>query len=217
MKNIQCLILAGLLTSVSVSTMAQDNWFVRPYAGLSQMSDVSGDFTNIDGLSSGNADIDLDTGFNAGIGVGYLYNDNFAVELGWEFRSNDSETVLNNASTTYGGDFASSIFYLNGHYLLSKKGKWQPYVGAGLTFAQEVDIDLEVGGNELSYSGDGDIGYQVFTGVNYDLNEKWKLQGEARYGSMTDLDLKAENDAAGQFNGLDYKTTTLQLGVVYSF
>ena len=39
MKNIRYLILAGLLASVSLSVIAEDNWFVRPYIGLSQMTD----------------------------------------------------------------------------------------------------------------------------------------------------------------------------------
>ena len=217
MKNTRYLILAGLITGLSQPVAAEDDWFVRPYIGFSQMSDVSGDFNNIDGLPSGSADIDLDTGFASGIGVGYFYNNNFAVELGWEYRSNDSKTVLNDTSRFNDGNYASSIFYLNGHYLLAKRHKWQPYLGGGLTWAQEVDIDLERGGNELSYSGDGDVGYQLFAGINYDWSENWKFQGEARYGSITGIDLNAEDGAVGQFDDLDYKTTTLQVGVVYSF
>ena len=126
MKNTHYLILASLVMSLSQSVVAENDWFVRPYIGLSQMSDVSGDFNNIDGLTSGSADIDLDTGFTSGIGIGYLYNNNVAVELGWEYRSNDSKTVLNNTSRFNNGNYASSIFYLNGHYLLAKRDKWQP-------------------------------------------------------------------------------------------
>ncbi len=210
-------VLAGcMLASASQTAIAAENWFVRPYLGLSQMSDLDSDFSDIDGLS-GEADVDLDTGFTGGLGVGYRYTDKFAVEVGWEYRSNDSETTLNGVSEFDDGNYASNIFYLNGHYFLDKSGAWQPYVGAGLTWVEEIDIDLERNGEELSYSGDGDTGYQVFAGINYELNQDWKLQTELRYGSITDIDLDGESGDAGSFDGIDYETTTLQIGLVYDF
>ena len=162
----------GLLVLTSTPALAEDSWFVRPYVGLSQMSDIDGDFSNIDSLS-GKADIDLDTGFTGGIGVGYNYTDNFAVEFGWEYRSNDSEVVLADTSEFDDGNYASNIFYLNGHYRFAPNGDWRPYVGGGLTWVEEVDIDLERGGEELSYSGDGDVGYQLFAGVDYRINRNF--------------------------------------------
>ncbi len=210
-------VLAGcMLASASQVAVAAENWFVRPYLGLSQMSDLDSDFSDIDGLS-GEADVDLDTGFTGGLGVGYRYTDRFAVEVGWEYRSNDSETTLNGVSEFDDGNYASNIFYLNGHYFFDKNGAWQPYVGAGLTWVEEVDIDLERGGDELSYSGDGDTGYQIFAGVGYELNPEWTLQTELRYGSITGIDLEGEGNDTGEFDGIDYETTTLQIGLVYGF
>jgi len=205
-----------LLALGSAPAVAEEKWFVRPYLGLSQMSDLSSDFTDIDMLS-GRADIDLDTGFTGGLGLGYRYTDKLAVEFGWEYRSNDAETTLNDVSEFDEGNYASNIFYLNGHYFFDKIDKWQPYVGAGLTWVEEIDIDLERGDRELSYSGDGDTGYQVFGGLNYDLSESWKLQSELRYGSITGIDLEGEGSDSGAFDGIDYETTTLQIGLGYDF
>ena len=215
--NTKQLIAAASISILSSTALAtEDTWFVRPYVGFSQMSDLSSDFTDIDGLS-GDADIDLSGGFTGGLGVGYRYTDNFAVEFGWEYRSNDSEVTLADTSEFDDGNYASNIFYLNGHYLFARNGKWQPYAGAGLTWVEEIDIDLERGSEELSYSGDGDIGYQVFAGINYDLNEKWKLQSELRYGSIADIDLDGEGGEAGEFDSIDYETTTIQVGLVFDF
>lgn len=211
------IVLTGcMLASASQTVIAAENWFIRPYVGLSQMSDVDSDFSDIDGLS-GKADVDLDTGFTAGLGVGYRYTENFALEVGWEYRSNDSETTLNGVSEFDDGNYASNIFYLNGYYFFAKNGPWQPYVGAGLTWVEEVDIDLERNGEELSYSGDGDTGYQVFAGIDYELSPEWKLQTELRYGAVTDIDLDGEDGDSGSFDGIDYETTTLQIGLVYDF
>ena len=209
---ITCLISAMPLTAIADDS----NWFVRPYVGLSQMSDLSADFEDIDGLS-GTADIDLDSGFTGGLGVGYRYTEQFAVEFGWEYRSNESSTTLAGTSEFEDGNYASNIFYLNGHYAFAASGNWQPYVGAGLTWVEEIDIDLERNGEELSYSGSGDTGYQVFAGVDYALNADWTLQSELRYGSITGIDLDGEAGDPGQITGLDYETTTLQVGLVYNF
>ena len=207
---------ASLLALFATPLAAADNWFVRPYVGLSQMSDTSAGFSAIDGLS-GDADIDLDTGFTGGLGVGYRYTDRFTVEVGWEYRSNDSETVLADSSEFDDGNYASNVFYLNGHYHFATEGDWRPYVGAGITWIEEIDIDLERGGEELSYAGDGDVGYQLFAGVDYRLNPEWTLQGELRYGSITGIDLDGESGDPGQIDDIDYQTTTLQIGLVYAF
>ena len=207
---------AGALALVSSTAGAAENWFVRPYVGISQMSDLSADFNDIDG-QSGKADIDLDSGFTGGLGVGYRYTDNFAVELGWEYRSNDSSVTLNDSSEFDDGNYASNIFYLNGHYFFAQSDDWQPYVGAGLTWIEEVDIDLERNGDELSYSASGDVGYQLFAGVDYALDTHWKLQGELRYGSVQGIDLDGESGDPGGIDDIDYETTTLQFGVVYAF
>lgn len=198
-------------------TSNAESWFVKPYIGLSSMSDISGNAENINGTTTGNVDVNLDTGFNAGLSGGYYYNDNIAVEFGWEYRSNDSETNIAGALNYPEGNYASNTFYLNGLYHFSRRSNWQPYIGGGLIWMQEVDIDLELDGNELSYSGDGDIGFQALAGVNYHLNKNWAIQVEARYTSITDIDLSGEEGAVGSMSGLDYEPTTLQFGVIYRF
>ncbi|REL35985.1 outer membrane protein [Thalassotalea euphylliae] len=197
-------------------TSYADSWFIKPYVGLSQISDVSGDAENINNIS-GNSDINLDTGFNVGLSGGYYYNDSIAVEFGWEYRSNDSETNLANSFTYPDGNYASNTFYLNGLYHFAKTVNWQPYLGGGLIWVQEIDIDLEFEGNELSFSSDGDIGFQVMAGINYHLNNDWLIQLEARYSDITDIDLSGEERAIGNISGLDYQPVTLQVGLIYKF
>lgn len=198
-------------------TSHAESWFIKPYIGLSNMSDISANAENINGTTGGNAVINIDSGFNAGLSGGYYYNDNIAVELGWEYRSNESETNVAGALNYPDGNYASNTFYLNGLYHFSTLSNWQPYIGGGLIWMQEVDIDLELEGNELSYSGDGDIGFQALAGVNYQLNKRWAVQLEARYTSITDIDLSGEEGSIGSMSSLDYEPTTLQLGIIYKF
>lgn len=211
-------LIIGLTTALLPATVLADSqgWFLRAYGGYSHLSDIDADSRGIiDGNSK--ADIDLDGGFAAGAGVGYRYGPNWAVELAWEYRSNDSETDLGGLQNYPDGNLASSTFYLNGYYHFSTAGAWEPYVGAGVGWLQEVDIDLEGNGPERSYSGDGDVGFQVFAGANYALSERWALQAEVRYASFTDLDLEGEGRAQGKFSSLDYQPLTAQLGIQYRF
>ena len=204
-----------LIVALSNLTAHADEWFVRPVVGLSQMSDVSSSGGTIDGLT-GTSDINLDSGINMGLGLGYNYGNNFAVELFWEYRSNDSSTLVADIANYSDGNYASSIIALNGIYEFDSSGDWTPYVGAGLTWAQEIDIDLEENNVERSLSADGDTGFQIFAGTNYKLTDNWDAQFEVRYGSITGIDLAGEN-TTDTMTGLDYETTTLQVGFSYKF
>ena len=210
------LLLGATLASSSLSAQEDDKWFTRPYIGVSQLSDLNGSFSNVDNLF-GTADITLDSGFVAGWGIGYQYTSEFAVEFAWEYRSNDSSVDLMGQSQFESGNYASNTFFLNASYEFTGDSQWQPYIGGGISWIQEVDIDLERNNSELSYSGDGEVGYQLFAGVNYRLSQQWLFQSEVRYGITNDIQLDGEEGAIGQFSDLEYKPLTLQFGLVYRF
>lgn len=212
------LIITGLAAILPLhqASAEESGWFARVYGGYSSISDIDADSS---GVADGDvaADVSVDGGHNAGLGVGYRFDSNWAADLTWEYRTNDTETDLGDEVTYPDGNIASSTVYLNGYYHFSTTGKWDPYIGAGLGWLQEVDIDLEGNGPFRSYSGDGDIGYQLFAGANYPLSERWLLQGEIRYTSFTDLDLEGEGRTEGEFSSLDYEPLTIQFGVQYRF
>ena len=216
MKMKTMMTLVVLTLPINVLADDKSGWFVRPFVGISQISDLSADTRNL-GSIDGSSDISVDSGFNAGIGLGYRYNERVAVEIAWDYRTNDSSVVLADSSEFGDGDYASNMFYLNGFYYPKvESDKWSPYVGAGLSWMQEIDIDLEQNGTETSLSGDGDIGYQVFAGVDYEINQDWSVGAELRYGSTSDIDLKGEGNN-GRYDNLDYEPTTLQVGLTYRY
>lgn len=218
MKNLTNTFLKTLFASAMFTSFysCANTWFVKPYVGLSNMSDITANAENVPNFS-GQTDINLNNGFNAGLSGGYNFNQRFSLEAGWEYRSNDSETRIINQAVYPDGNYASNTFYLNSIYDFQRESSWQPYLGAGLVWVQEVDIDLELDGTELSYSGDGDIGYQIFAGVDYHINKQWKVQLEARYTQIEDIALSSEQGFQGNMNDLSYKPSTIQLGLIYSF
>lgn len=212
-KLISTILLITLSGTVSTKVVA--DYYIKPYFGLSQMSDKSAQ-TNDIGLTDGKADIELETGFVAGLGFGYQYDSNLAFELSWEYRTNDSKTRLADNDFFEDGNYASNLFYLNGYYFFKNMNRWTPHLGLGLSWAQEVDIDLEKQGTELSFSGDGDIGYQVLAGISYLINDHLSLINEIRYGRISDVSLKGEG-IEGELTGLDYEPVTLQIGIRMKF
>ena len=217
MKLVQSALAISLL--VPTATFAQDSaergWHLKPILAISQLSDQTISTVGVGNLD-GTADVQLDGGFASGLNVGFSYNANWAAEIGWEYRSNDSEVTLADGQRFSDGNYASNAFFVNGIYSFDASTNWRPYIGAGLNWIQEIDIDLETAGNELSYSSDSDSGFQVFAGIDYEIDERWSVLGEARYSRITDSELTGEN-TTGSLRGLDYNPVSLQIGLKYRF
>ena len=191
-------------------------WYLSAHTGVSQLGDTSGQTLNV-GSTNGKASIGLDNGFLAGMAVGYRYATNWMAEIAWEYRSNDSETMLADGTKFNDGNYASNVFYLNGLYHFSIRGNWEPYVGVGLGWIQEIDLDLEDSNVEISYSGDGNIGWQFIAGINYHLNDDWSITGKLRYAEFGSIDLADESSALDTIQSLEYAPATYELGIAYRF
>lgn len=223
MKNQKNLILIKLLllsctTLVSQKSVAQDSgWSVVPYVGGSQISDQSGVIAGAQDITDGPIDIQLDGGFVAGLGIRYDYkNSPWSAEFAWEYRSNDSGTTASDGTELPGGNYASNIFALNGRFSFSRKGAFTPWLGTGLTYVQEIDLDSENSDGERSFSNSGVVGIQFMAGVDYSLSSRFYLSSELRYSSITGIDLDEEG-GAGNITGLDYQPLTLGLGGGFRF
>ena len=206
--------LITLLNIPQLSLAESSQWHLRPYFGISQLSDTSGSATAVSG-TSGTTDIDLDSGFTAGASIGYQYTDQVSVELATEYRSNESKTLLSDGQRFEDGNYASVTFFLNAAYRFRTTQPWQPYIGTGLGWIQEVDIDLEDASGEISYESDG-FAWQAFVGVDMPFHDQWALNVELRHSRASSIDLEGETGNEG-IRGLDYNPTTLQLGLRYGF
>lgn len=214
-KSLLNVYLAIFSSFATAYVSAAEPWSVRGYLGYSELSDQSAGAANVAG-EAGSADAALSGGFAAGLAASYRVSPQFAVELGWEYRTNDAEVTLDNNQSFREGNYASNTFAFNGLYLIPTQSQWHPYIGAGLLWIQEIDLDLEQGTVERSFSDSGYTGYQFFAGVNRPLSERWEVHGELRYGAISDIDL-AEEGGSGRLTGLDYRPLTLQLGLGYRF
>jgi opacity protein-like surface antigen len=211
MKTTYLLSAIAVLSAVTVPVQAAEtaHYYVKPYAGISYMNDVTGK------TATAPIDVELEKGLVLGGAFGYRYNANIAAEVVWEYRSNDSETIV--GKDVYPeGNYASNIIYLNGLYYFEPWGSLTPYVGAGVGWMQEIDIDLERNGVETSYSNSGNFSYQGFVGVEYKLSAHWSVHTELRHAGGKSGTLEDEKTKA-KFSSLNYKPFTWQLGATYRF
>ncbi|SET17454.1 outer membrane protein [Thalassotalea agarivorans] len=198
-------------------SLANQKWYVKPTLGLSYIEDI--DATTAELLRTfGDTDIDLDIGYAAGFGIGYFINPNLVVELAWEYRSNESSTVIANQAAYPDGNYATNLFFANAYFVSQGSKRLKPYIGFGMAVSQEVDIDLENSDTSLSYSSSGDIGFQVMGGFNFLVMKRLWLQAELRYTQLADIELDGEGDAAaGLITDIDYTAVTAQIAAVYRF
>jgi outer membrane protein W len=115
------------------------------------------------------------------------------------------------------GNYASTASALNGLYSfkLFASAEVRAYVGLGLAWLTEVDIDFEQRGEELSYSGDG-FGVQVLAGARYELGERWFLDAVLRYLNPGEVTMDSEGAASGRVRA-DYEPWSATLGVGWRF
>jgi opacity protein-like surface antigen len=205
---------AALLATVGAWPAGADgNFYLKPHLGVGLVQD--NDFDRGGGAFPGaDGDGQYDSGWAAGLGLGYRYANGWSAEIDWEYRTNDVDKVrFPGRPSIDDGDLASSIVYLNGYYSLGSPGaRFRPYVGAGLGWVQEIDLDL----GSTSYSSDGDIAWQLMGGVETALAAGWRMQGELRYSRVAGVDLDREG-GRGRLTDLDYEAWTLGVGVIYDF
>ncbi|MEL6619322.1 MAG: outer membrane beta-barrel protein [Pseudomonadota bacterium] len=169
-----------LLTASTLTARADGSFYVKLFGGLSDLQ--------VDTLSFGSttSQADFDTGIAAGGAFGYDYAGSpWQAEIEYTYRSAD---ITPAASLGTGGDYASTSLMVNGIYAFSAAGAVKPYVGAGIGFMTEVDLDIEGGAAAGEYEDSGVFAAQVMVGAEYAVSDRVGLYGELRYftaGSQT--------------------------------
>lgn len=206
---------ASTIAAFGASAHDTAGFYANLYAGPSFLSSTNLTETrSAGGNVSGNAS--FDTGFGFGGAVGYRYGNGWAAELAWDYRSQGLKRV---GGTTADGDFASNTFFVNGYYRFAKWGIVRPFVGAGVGWTEEIDIDINRNGRSLSYSRSGAVAVQGILGGEIDLSAKWSLVGDIRAMGVSSGSFSSENgNAGGTLSGdLEYRPVSLNIGLSYRF
>lgn len=157
-------------------------------------------------VGSASGTIDYDTGWALGAAVGYEITPSFAAELEYAYRRAD---LKNDVS----GDTNSNAVMLNGIYnfgSMGATGAWQPYVGAGLGWAN-IDVSTDDFG---SFTRNDAFAYQLIGGVSYAVSPQLSLLGELRWFGTDNRKASGPNDARLD---VEYNTVDVLVGASYNF
>jgi opacity protein-like surface antigen len=198
----------GAAGAASAQGFGGGDFYLKGFGGWTIPQNNNFNVTDKASGDTGRTGFDYDTGYTLGAAAGYAISPNVAFELEYAYRNASAD--LKNSDTS--GDVTSNAIMANAIYTFEGMGPnaaFKPYLGAGL------------GAADLSYnpkgfgdlSGNYQFAYQVITGVGYELNPNWTLNGEVRYFGIADEDL--ENSSAklkSSFNTFD-----ALVGVTYHF
>ena len=208
---------AALALFVAAPAAAEDRWYVDVTGGLTLL-DVSSVDVDLDDGTLGRADLDSDTGFGFGGAFGREFDDSWRLEAELMYRTNDHESLtLPDGRNLTEGDYSSLIVSANGMYLFGDPASaWRPFVGLGVGWIQEIDLDFEQEGVETSFSGDG-IAWQVMGGVSWRPSDRWSIDLEARYVGAWDVKMDGEEGPIGGRVTADYSLFSVSAGLSVRF
>lgn len=207
--------LAGLSMMATMPVVAQDRsgLYVSAYGGSSSLATTN--------LSESRTSLPTLTGkgsFGSGVGLGgafgYRYGNGWAAELAWDYRSHDVKRI---GGTPVQGDFASTTAFINGYYRFQKVGKVRPFVGAGLGYVTEMDMDLRRDVSEQEYSRRGGLAIQTIVGGEVELTDRWSVSADLRWSQMGSGSFKSTSAGATLSGKPKYQPTSVNLGVTYRF
>jgi opacity protein-like surface antigen len=194
----------------------EDNWYGTANIGVGSLSSAT--LTYSDGTSSSSASGDYSASVAFGGTLGYNFANGFAVEGEIMYRRNDLDPVnLEGLGSFTEGDFASLAFAVNALYRfrLGDSGKLTGYVGPGVVYFQEIDIDFETNGQETSFE-ESDTGFQLKLGGRYDFSERWFAEAGATYLIADAVTMELPADPTQTIES-DYDHWALSVGVGFRF
>lgn len=207
------LALGACLPAAALAAETEPRWSVSALGGYGTLGDSS-----FGGSAGASGTATFDAGFMAGLAVSYRLG---AWELGGDYlyQTNDLDRppVGGAAAGADGGDFSAVAIAvgLKRTFNLLPSQRATSYLGAGLVWLQEVDIDFDTPSGEASFS-DSAIGYQLQAGVRYQLAPRWEAGLELRYLDAGSLSLDGEGTASGSIDA-DYERTSLLGSLRYRF
>lgn len=210
-------VLLACLAGTAGSALAQTEprgFYATVYGQASWLDSTGFDEVGNAGFGSG-LKAEFGTGFGFGGDIGYRYGNGWATEVEWNWRRHEV-TSLRRGGTTLSsdGDFASNIFFVNGlRRFVGIAGGWTPYVGLGVGWVEEIDLDLKSGGTSRAWSKQGNIAVQLIGGTEIPLSESWRLTADVRMLRVGDVELPAETGATGRLSKPSYNPLSVQFGL----
>ncbi|AFU69250.1 outer membrane protein, OmpW family [Psychroflexus torquis ATCC 700755] len=156
-------------------------------------------------------DIDISTAVVPELDFTYFFTKNWSAELILGTAKHDVKAVSTAAGDIELGDVWILPPTLTLQYHFLTEDGFRPYLGAGLNYTLFYSADEGPTADDVSY--DNSVAFAFQAGLDYDLNEKWFLNVDAKYLTLsTDATVDATT-ALGATVGADVDINPLIIGV----
>lgn len=212
--------IAALAAAMFAPTAASaaEGWYGKidtgySFAGSTELSSASG---LPDTLNTGP---ELEPNWLFGAGVGYAMTNGARFEFEYTQRFNQLDTEL----PIIDGKAHLYSYMLNGYWDFNKGGTYEPYIGAGLGYAQMLLKASSVTGADLNQSADGQDGtfaYQAMAGVAITMSPQLWLDLGVRFIGTDDAQILTATylpAAAVERTKADYNQGAATIGLRYQF
>lgn len=211
------LLLIGPMLLGLTPALAQDpdnkEWYGTLFTGLGAVSTDSLVLEST--TASESVGVDFGAGVALGGSIGRSFGNRWRLEGQFTYQTSELDPIaFSTRADVADGDFSSGALSATGYYDFKGAGDSRkslvPFVGTGVTWLQEVDIDFDDGVAEESFSSN-EFGWHLGAGVRYEPDARWFLNAELRYLSVTDITLESES-ATGSRVLADYEPFSLTIG-----
>ncbi|MFK8052826.1 MAG: outer membrane protein [Woeseiaceae bacterium] len=203
--------------SASAAQAQENPWYVTASVGLTTLGDQ--DLQYRDGVTASTDAREYDASLNSGGTLGYQFSDQWRVEGELMYRRNEQANAvsLDGLGDFDDGDFASLSLAVSAIYDfdLFASPDWRGYVGGGVAFIQEIDIDLEQASEEISFET-SDIGIQLQAGARHQINDRWFADAGVRYLMASDVEMEQPDDTSRLLTS-DYSPLSFSVGIGFKF
>ncbi|MFK8014267.1 MAG: porin family protein [Gammaproteobacteria bacterium] len=219
MKQFGCsslLVLAGILAAPAAVAEPDKGFYATAIVGLGFLG--SEDLNYRDGTVNSTAEGDFEASFNGGGAIGYRFNKKWRVEHELMYRRNELDALtLEGIGAATEGDYASLSGGFSALYDFKPfdNDRLSAYVGAGVVWVQEIDIDFEVAGDEISFETDA-VGVQLQFGGRYDLFDNVYVDAGVRYLSVSGVEMELPADTT-RIVEADYSPLSITVGLGWRF
>lgn len=190
---------AIVLAAATVSTQAmayeEGDWVVR-FGATSVNPDESSSNVMVGGADLG-IGVNVDSSTQLGINVAYFITPNLNIEL-LAATPFSHDIGLNTVGALADTKQLPPSLTAN-YYFAAANAKFQPYVGAGINYTIFFDEGFTQANKDAGFTDldlDASFGLTAQVGFDYEVNDKWHVNGSVRW-------IDIDTDATFKLNGAD--------------
>ena len=196
---------------------ANNRWYATANIGFGTLADSTLNYS--DGTEAGTAEAAFDPSFAGGGTIGYQFANGWSLEGEIMYRRNDLEALdIPGLGDFTEGDFASLALGVNALYRFNfgDSGKWSGYIGPGIVYLQEIDIDFDTAGQQETSFETDDTALQLKLGARYDFSDRWFAEASATWMTASGVTMELPEDSVQTIES-DYDHLTISAGIGFRF